>query len=124
MPFASGSAVDSRLSHVSDRMNTRRKILIALGAGALASPSVLYAQQQPKVWRIGFLQGGPRPGDGLPPVMFRKSLEELGYIQGKNIQYEGRWAAGNSARIPELAIELVQSHVDMIVTTGWPAAQA
>lgn len=104
-------------------MNTRRKLLVAISMSTLA-PFFCFAQQQSKVWRVGFLQGGPRPPDGLPPAVLRKSLEELGYVQGKNLQYEGRWAQGNSSRIPELAAELVQSRVDVIVTTGWPAAQA
>lgn len=103
-------------------MNTRRKLLVAISISSL-TPLCSLAQQQPKVWRVGFLQGGPRPPDGLPPGVLRKALEELGYVQGKNVQYEGRWAGGNTARIPELAIELVQSRVDLIVTMGWPAAQ-
>ena len=104
-------------------MNIRRKLLVAIGIGSLA-PLRSVAQQQPKVWRVGFLSGGPRSPDGLPPAALRKSLEEFGYVQGRNLQYEGRWAQGNSARVPELAAELVQSHVDVIVTLGWPAAQA
>jgi ABC-type uncharacterized transport system substrate-binding protein len=104
-------------------MNTRRKLLVAISVSSLA-PLRSFAQQQPKVWRVGFLQGGPRPPDGLPPAGFRRALAESGYVEGKNVIYEGRWAEGNSSRIPQLAAELAQSHVDVIVTTGWPAAQA
>ena len=100
---------------------TRRKLIMAISMSMLV-PLTSFAQQQPKVWRVGFLVGGPRPADGLPPAVLRRSLEELGYVPGKNVQYEGRWAEGNSSRIPELAAELVQSRVDLIVTMGWPAA--
>ncbi len=103
-------------------MNIRRKFLVAISLSLLA-PFRSFAQQQPKVWRVGFLSGGPRSPDGLPPAVLRMALEELGYVQGKNVQYEGRWAGGNTSRIPELAADLVQSRVDLIVTTGWPAAQ-
>jgi putative ABC transport system substrate-binding protein len=104
-------------------MTSRRKLLIALGAGAFGAPLCCFGQLQAKVWRVGFLQAGPPPPDGLPPSALRKALEELGYVQGKNVQYEGRWAGGNTSRIPELAVELAQSHVDLIVAMGWPAAQ-
>ena len=105
-------------------MNNRRKLLVALGAGALAAPFGSFAQQQSKVWRIGFLAGGVRPPDGLPPAALRQSVAELGYAEGKNVTYEGRWAEGNLTRLPELAAELVQRRVDTIVVLGWPATYA
>lgn len=105
-------------------MNNRRKIILALGAGAFTAPLASFAQQQGKIWRVGFLQGGPRPPDGLPPAVFRRALTEMGYVDGKNVVYEGRWAETKLARIPELAAELLQARVDVIVATGWPAAQA
>ena len=105
-------------------MNNRRKILISLGASALIAPFGSFAQQQGKVWRIGFLQSGVRPPDGLPPAALRQSLAELGYAEGKNVMYEGRWAEGKITRLPELAAELVQRRVDAIVVLGWPATHA
>ena len=104
-------------------MITRREIVIALGAGALA-PRASFAQAQGKIWRVGFLQAGNRPANGLPPAPLRQALAELGYAEGKNAHYEGRWAEGKVPQLPELANELVQRGVDVIAATGWPAARA
>ena len=105
-------------------MNNRRKLIVALGAAALVAPLSPSAQPQTKIWRIGFLQAGIRPADGLPPASLRQALAELGYVDGKNVAYEGRWAEGKLARLPELAADLVQRRVDVIVVLGWPPAQA
>ena len=105
-------------------MNNRRKLVIALGVSALGAPLASFAQQQGKVWRIGFLQSGVCPPDGLPPAVLRQSLAELGYAEGKNVMYEGRWAEGKITHLPELAAELVQRRVDAIVVLGWPATHA
>jgi putative ABC transport system substrate-binding protein len=55
---------------------------------------------------------------------FRGGLRELGYVEGRNIQIESRWAEGNYDRLPGLAADLVRLKVDVIVTYGTPAAQA
>jgi putative ABC transport system substrate-binding protein len=55
---------------------------------------------------------------------FRQGLHELGYVEGRNIQIESRWAEGNYDRLPGLAADLVRLKVDVIVTYGTPAAQA
>ena len=102
-------------------MNKRRKLLIALSAAALVP--VAHAQQG-KVWRIGFLQGGARSPDGAPPAALRRSLTDFGYVEGRNVAYEGRWAEGQFARLTALATELVQLPVDIIVVTGWQASEA
>ena len=97
-------------------MFNRRKLLVALGAGALSAPLAAFAQQQGKVWRIGFLQSESvaRLGDRFDA--FRAGLRELGYEEGKNIVIESRWADGNYDRLPELAAELVRLKVDVLVT--------
>jgi len=105
-------------------MTTRRALLIALGAGALAAPLTSFAQQKAKVWRIGVLHAGVRPPDGLPPTALRQGLAELGYAEGRNVVYEGRWAEAEFGRLPELAAELVRLRVDAIVVTGEPASAA
>ena len=97
---------------------------MALAAVALGAPLAVFAQQKGKVWRIGFLSGGTRPPDGLPPAAFRQGLAELGYVEGRNLMYEGRWAEAKFGRLPELAAELVQLRVDAIVVTGWQASEA
>ena len=101
-------------------MITRRKLVIALGAGAIA-PFAFLAQEK-KIWRIGFLQAGNPPADGLPPAPLRQALKELGYAEGTDVIYEGRWAEGKVPRLPGLAADLVR-RVDVIVANGWKSAQ-
>jgi putative tryptophan/tyrosine transport system substrate-binding protein len=56
-----------------------------LGGAAVAWPLVARAQKPAKVWRIGFLSGGPRPADGAPPAALRQALAELGYVDSRNV---------------------------------------
>ncbi|MSP98748.1 MAG: ABC transporter substrate-binding protein [Betaproteobacteria bacterium] len=104
-------------------MNNRRKFIVALGAGALTAPFGAYAQQQGKVWRIGFL--GSTSALGYAPQLdaLRGGLRELGYVEGKNIVIEYRWAEGNFERLPGLAAELARLGVDVIVTHGTPGTR-
>mgnify|MGYP001618145125 CR=1 FL=1 len=95
-------------------MNNRRKLVIALGAGALAAPLASFAQQQGKVWRVGFLGLGPGPNEFV--AAFREQLHSLGYIEGRNLVIEYRWPAGDAARLSEMAAELVRLEVDVIAT--------
>ncbi len=77
------------------------------------------AQQAGKVYRVGYL--APR---STVPEEFRQRLRELGYIEGKNIIIETRFAEGKSDRFPGFAAELVRLGVDLIVTVSTPAARA
>ena len=95
-------------------MNNRRKLVIALGAGALTAPFASFAQQQGKVWRVGFLTLTSGPDELVDA--FREQLRTLGYIEGRNLSIEYRWGAGKEERLPELAEELVRLKVDVIVT--------
>jgi putative ABC transport system substrate-binding protein len=95
-------------------MHNRRKFLIALGAGAVVAPLPLFAQQQGKVWRIGFLTLTSGPDEMVDA--FRMQLRALGYVEGRNLVVEYRWGAGKEERLPELAAELVRLKVDVIVT--------
>jgi putative ABC transport system substrate-binding protein len=102
-------------------MITRRKFVIALGAGAL-TPFAAFSQQQPaKVARIGFLDAASASANRVEAL--RKGLRDLGYVEGKNIVIEFRWAEGYE-RFPGLAAELVQLKVAVIVAAGTPAVQA
>ena len=102
-------------------MITRRQTLIALG-GALA-PLITFAQQQGKVWRVGYL--GPGKAAVASNVeALRTGLRELGYVDGKNLLIEYRWAEGKAERLPGLAAELVRLNVDLIVTSGGVGATA
>ena len=105
-------------------MNNRRKLVVALGASALAAPFASFAQQQGKVWRIGYLHPGSA---SLAPIRFeplRQGLQALGYVEGRNLVLEARWGEGNMDRLRMLATELVQLKVDVIVTGGEAAAVA
>ena len=108
-------------------MNTRRKLLIALGSGALAAPFASFAQRPTaKIWRIGFLAARPRfvSMDVDPFSTFPQGLRELGYVEGKNIAIEWRFADGKYERLPGLAVELVRLKVDVIVAVGSAAVIA
>ena len=99
-------------------MNNRRKLLVALGAGALVSPLSSLAQPQTKVWRIGLLHSESLSRTQDRVDAFRAGLRELGYEEGKNLVIEFRWADGKYDRLPELAAELVRLKVDVILTHG------
>jgi len=105
-------------------MNNRRKLVIALGAGALTAPFVSFAQQQGKVWRIGFLGADAAPARALYSEAFRAGLRDFGYEEGKNIVMESRWADGKYDRLPDLVADLVRLKVDVIVTYGTPGSRA
>jgi putative ABC transport system substrate-binding protein len=105
--------------------STRRRLLLALGASALGAPFGSFAQQPGKVWRVGFLSPRARP-DSLDSDIFgafRLGMRELGYVEGKNLAIEWRFAGNNLGRLDELAAELAQLKVDIIVTGG-PGALA
>ena len=87
--------------------------------GLLAGPLPTVAQQKGKVPRIGYL--APR---SAVPKEFKPGLRELGYIEGKNIIFEPRFAEGKFDRFPRFAAELVRLKVDVIVTWSSPAARA
>ncbi len=104
-------------------MNRRNALLAMVALGAGAAPLATQAQQRRKTWRIGFLAGAGRPPNGLPPAALREGLSALGYVDGSNVAYEGRWAEGKFDRLPALAAELVQLPVDAIVVIGWLATR-
>jgi putative ABC transport system substrate-binding protein len=107
-------------------MNNRRKLVIALGAGALGAPFDLYAQPQSKVWRVGFLSQGARPAALDSDVFgaFMRGMRDLGYVEAKNLAMEWRFADGKYERLPGLAAELARLKVDVIVTQGTPDTRA
>lgn len=104
-------------------MNNRRKLLAALGAGAFGVPLACFAQSA-KVARIGYL--GPTNAAGAKNRIeaLRAGLRELGYVEGKNLTIEYRWADDKYDALPKLAAELAQLKVDVIVTHGTPAVRA
>src|SRR5215468_3531702 len=91
----------------------------------LSGPSVAVAQAPAKPYRIGWLSdGAPPSGVGAGGGELQQALREAGYVEGRNFVIEYRYAAGNVERLPGLAAELVRARVDVIVTSGEPAALA
>ena len=106
-------------------MNRRRKLIAALGAGAVTLPLQSFSQSS-KVRRVGFLSQRGRP-DSLEYGVFgafRRGMRDLGYVEGKNLEIEWRFADGTSAQLSELAAELVRLRVDLIVSLGTAATSA
>ena len=94
----------------------RRREFITLLGGAMASwPLAVGAQQTAKLPRLGFLTAGAG-GPGLPALL--EGLRQLGWIEGKTIVIEYRYAENRNDRPPELAAELVRLNVDVIVAAG------
>jgi putative ABC transport system substrate-binding protein len=102
-------------------MNNRRKLVIALSAGSLMAPLASFAQQQGKVWRVGFLSAATN-SDFYGA--FPQGMRELGYIEGKNLVIEWRFGGGRFERLPDLALELVNLKVDVIVASTTPSIRA
>jgi putative ABC transport system substrate-binding protein len=98
---------------------------ILVAVTLLAVGVIADAQQPKKVPRIGYLSGRGDLSTADPLVdAFRQGLRDLGYIEGKNILIEYRYAEGKVDRIPSLVTELVQLKVDVLVTPAFPAIRA
>jgi putative ABC transport system substrate-binding protein len=102
----------------------RREFIALVGGAALAWPLPLRAQRVAKVPRIGLLGAASASGYGSQLEAFRQGLRDLGYVEGKNIIIEYRWAEGRYDRLSALAAELVGLKVDVILTHGTPGTQA
>ncbi len=90
----------------------------------LALPFSAHAQQPGKIFRIGFLDASTASGIEVFLDVFRKELGKLGWIEGKNITFDYRFAERKNERLPELAADLVRLKVDLIVVTAEPPASA
>src|SRR5258705_710184 len=100
----------------------RREFASLLGA-AVAWPLLLRAQQLGKIYRIGILGTVSSSLSARNLDALRRGLRELGYIENQNYILEYRSADGDGERFPTLANELVELHVDLILTRGTPAAR-
>jgi putative ABC transport system substrate-binding protein len=105
-------------------MIDRRTFLAGTGAVLLAAPLAAEAQQAGRLYKIGYLGGSSAAPMVSAMAAFRKYLGELGWVEGRNIVIEMRWADGKVDRLPALAGELVALGVDVIVTQGSPATRA
>src|SRR5437667_1302299 len=96
-------------------MDTRRFVR-AFAGGLIVARSVAEAQPAAKVYRIGFFLGAS--GESVASLFgaFSKGLRDLGYVEGRDVIFERRYADGHMDRLPEIAAELVRLRVDVIVT--------
>jgi putative tryptophan/tyrosine transport system substrate-binding protein len=102
----------------------RREFVTLLGSTAAAWPLVARAQQSTKLPTIGFLGGATLSAWSHWTAAFVQRLRELGWIEGRTVAIEYRWAEGRSERFAEIAAEFVRLKVDIIVTAGTAPAVA
>ena len=101
-----------------------RAVALILALALLAAPVAAEAQQAGKVYRVGFLGNSTAALEANLLGPFREGLRSLGYIEGRNVVIDYRWAEGKYERFPELIAELLALKVDVIVAAGTPAALA
>jgi putative tryptophan/tyrosine transport system substrate-binding protein len=97
-------------------------LTLLLAFGGLVVPVTAEAQEAAKVARIGVLSSGSPPDPFVEA--FKQGLRELGYVEGRNIRIEYRWAEGRNERLPGLAADLVRLKVDVIVAASQNAVAA
>ena len=102
----------------------KRRDFIALAGGAAAWPLAAHAQQAGKTFRIGMVEPISAELNAANLAAFRRGLQDLGYIESRNLVLEYRSADGDARRFPALISELMGLNVDLIVTRGTPAALA
>ena len=103
-------------------MNFRPTLLTFALATLLLGITLADAQQATKVPRIGYVSGSGDPSKPSEYVeVFRQGLRDLGYVEGKNIQFEYRSAAGNLDRVPTLVAQLLELNVDVLVGSNLPS---
>ena len=104
----------------------RRKFITLLGSAAAAWPLATHAQQPERTRRIGVLMGlaeGDAEGRARAAA-FLRALQELGWVEARNVHVDWRWAGGEVARTQALAMELVNSAPDVIVVNTPPGLAA
>jgi putative ABC transport system substrate-binding protein len=102
---------------------TRRSVVLVLALSCLAAPRVASAQSSPKVYRIGTLSHDPS-GAGRFWDAFRDGMREHGYVEGRNIVLEQRYAEGRPERFAGFVTELLALKVDVILVVDSAAAHA
>jgi len=98
--------------------------IVTLMLSLLAAPLAAEAQQPEHVPRLGFLSAASAERDQPRLAGLQQGLYELGYVEGTNILIERRYAAGQFARLPDLAADLIHLQVDVLVVGDAPTAHA
>ena len=103
----------------------RQKVIgFTLGAMLFALCFSTEAQQPPKIWKIGVMVSTSPSANKARDEALRQGLRDLGYVESKNLVIEYKYAEGKTDRLPQLARELVDQNVDVIVVGGTAAAVA
>src|SRR5262249_14310344 len=105
----------------------RRAVFALTIVMSICSMSLSFAastEQTNKMYRIGFLEAGSASTNQRFLESFESGLRELGYVEGKNVIVDVRWAEGQAERFPGLLAELLELHPDAIVVASGVAAQA
>jgi putative ABC transport system substrate-binding protein len=105
-------------------MRSRREFITLLGGAAAMSPISGFAQQQHQLPTIGFLGASSPSSWGPWTAAFLERMRQLGWIDGRSVAIEYRWAGGRSERYTEIAAEFVRLKVDVILTVGSAVAAA
>jgi putative ABC transport system substrate-binding protein len=102
----------------------RREFMALLGGAAAVWPLAARAQRPGKSATIGYLGSSSASAQASWVAAFTQRLHQLGWIEGRNVAIEFRWAEGRSERFDEIAAEFVRLKVDVIVTAGTHLAEA
>src|SRR6266516_905070 len=105
-------------------MMDRRRFIGAVASSFVAARSIAEAQPTAKIYQIGFLSLLPAETGTAPFIALSEGLRDLGYVEGRNIVFERRYADGRLERLPDLAAEVVRLRVDVIVATTNPSIAA
>lgn len=105
-------------------MNYRRKLIVALGAGALTAPFGSFAQQQGKVWRVAVLATTTQAKFKMAEETLVGAMRELGWVEGRNVTYDRVYADDDESRLPALAAALVARGPDLIYSGSNPVTLA
>ena len=97
---------------------------LALALAALIAALPAAAEEPGKVYRVGFIGNSTAALESNLVQPFREGLRELGYVEGRDLAIEYRWAEGDYGRLPTLVADLIAQKVDVLVTAGTPAALA